>query len=308
MKYTATDIAMIIGGTIIGDPDRSVNYPATLETAKEANITFYANEKYEAQFLASKAGIILIDENIELKKDHSATLIKCTSAFESFTTLIQQLSKGAIVNGIDPSSIIHETAQLGNDIYIGPNVVISAGVQLADSVQIHANSFIGNNVIIGEGSIIKSVVNISNAKIGKNCIIHSGVVIGSDGFGFIPKKDQNQKVPHIGDVLIHDEVEVGANTTIDRGSIGSTIIGKGVKLDNLIQIAHNVEIGELTMIAAQTGIAGSTKIGKKCLIGGQVGIVGHIQISDEVKIAAQSGILSRNSILTHFTPIYVIRC
>ena len=289
MEFTANQIAELVKGKVEGDSNASVSDFSKIEDARPGTLTFLANPKYESHIYNTKATIALVNDTFsaseELPKD--LTLIKVKNAYESLAQLLRLYDEVNNQNeGIDDQVFIHPSAKIGESVYIGANVVIG------DNCQIYPNSHIGNYSKIGAGSKLFAGVKIyHNIQIGNKCILHAGVVIGSDGFGFAPNKENEyQKVPQIGNVIIEDHVEVGANTTIDRATIGSTIIRKGAKLDNLVQIAHNVEIGKNSVIAAQTGVAGSTKIGSDVMIGGQVGIVGHIKIANGTKIAAQSGV------------------
>ncbi len=296
MEITATQIAEIINGTIEGDINSAVNDFSKIEEAQSGTLTFLANPKYEPLIYNTKASIVLVNSSFVPTKPlpPKLTLIKVENAYESLAELLrmyEEISNNNLV-GIEDPVFIHPSAKIGDSVYIGAFSYIGENAVIGDNCQIYSHCHIGKDVITGEGSKFFSGVKIYNkTKIGVYCTIHSGAVIGSDGFGFAPNKENEyQKVPQIGNVIINDYVEIGANTTIDRATMGSTVIGKGVKLDNLVQIAHNVEIGPNTVIAAQTGIAGSTKIGDDVMIGGQVGVVGHIQIAKGTKIAAQSGV------------------
>ena len=240
----------------------------------------------------TQASIILVNQSLDLEQSVNSTLIRVEDAYQAFAALLEFGQKNHVKTGIDEQAFIHDSVKTGKDVYIGPFVYIGKNVRIGNNVKIHPHVYIDNNCEINDDTTILAGVKIYNdCKIGKNCIIHAGVVIGSDGFGFAPQNNSNyKKVPQVGNVIIGNDVEIGANTTIDRATIGSTIIHNGVKLDNLIQVAHNVEIGENTVIAAQSGISGSTKIGKNCIIAGQVGIAGHITVGDNVTIGAQSGI------------------
>ena len=295
MQFTAQQIATLIQGKIEGNPDAIINTVAKIEEAGIGALSFVANPKYEEFLYNSKASIIIINESLELQSPVSPTLIRVKDAYSSFALLLEkynEMKAGVGKKGIDSTAYISPTAQIGNNVYIGAFSYIGDGAIIADDTQIYPGCYIGEQASIGGKTILFSGVKIyDTCIIGNNVIIHSGTIIGSDGFGFAPQKDGSyKKIPQIGNVIIEENVEIGSNTTIDRATMGSTIIRKGVKLDNLIQIAHNVEIGENTVIAAQTGISGSTKIGKNCVIGGQVGIVGHIQIADNTSINAQSGL------------------
>ena len=293
MEFSAEQIADLLEGKIEGKPDIKVNNISKIEDGKVGSLAFLANPKYTQYIYSTKASIVLVNKDFKAEKQISATLIRVKDAYEAFASLLNVYQQHKnYKEGISEKAIIEETAKLGEALYIGAGVYIGENVIIGDNSKIYPNSYIGDNTKIGENTIIFSGVNIySEIEIGSNCILHSGVVVGGDGFGFAPQNDAEfKKIPQIGNVIIEDNVEVGANTTIDRATIGSTIIRKGVKLDNLIQVAHNVEIGKNTVIAAQTGIAGSTKIGKNCMIGGQVAIAGHITIADNVKAGARTGI------------------
>ena len=294
MQFSATQIAMIIGGKIEGNADASVASFGKIEEAKEGQLAFLANPKYEEYLYSTKATIIIINESQEIKQSVAATLIKVPDAYTSFAVLLdkyQQIQRQQL-SGIQQPVYIDATAKTGDNVFIGAFAYLGENVIVANGAKIYPNVFLGNNVIIGENSIIHPGVKVyHDCVIGKNVVIHAGTVIGSDGFGFAPQADGTfKKVPQIGNVIIEDGVEIGANATIDRATIGSTLIKSGAKLDNLLQIAHNVEVGNNTVIAAQSGVSGSTKIGNNVMIGGQAGIVGHITIGDGAKINAQSGV------------------
>lgn len=293
MKFTAQDIALMINGQVEGNPAAEVSKLSKIEQGVNGSITFLGNPKYTNFIYTTGASVVIVSNDFTPEQPLECTLIRVDSPYEAFAKLLEaynQLMQNKI--GISKLASIPDTLVLGSNCYIGDFVSIGESVTIGDNVKIYPGSTIGDNVTIGNGSTLYAGVKIYiGCVIGNNCTIHSGVVIGADGFGFFPQSDnQYQKVAQIGNVIIEDNVEIGSNTTIDRATLGSTIIGKGVKLDNLIQIAHNVEIGENTVIAAQTGIAGSSKVGKNCMIGGQVGISGHLVIGNDVKIAAQSGI------------------
>ena len=294
MKFTAKKIAELIDGKIEGDPEVSVSSFGKLEEASEGQLSFLANPKYEDYIYSTKASVIIVNNALELEKNLDATLIRVPDAYSSFAVLLSEYAKMVRANltGIQDPSYIHATARLGENVFVGAFAYIGENVVLGNDVKIFPQVYIGNNVVIENGSILHPGVKIHHdCVIGKNVSIHAGAVIGGDGFGFAPQPDGSfKKVPQIGNVVIQDNVEIGANATIDRATIGSTVIRTGAKLDNLIQIAHNVEVGSNTVIAAQSGISGSTKIGKNVMIGGQAGIVGHIQIADGTKINAQSGV------------------
>lgn len=293
MEFSAQQICQLLGGKLEGNPDAKVSKLAKIEEGEPGALTFLANPKYTPFIYTTKATIAIVNDNFVAEQAIAATLIRVPDAYQAFCKLLEvynqiQLDK----KGIEQPSYIATSAKMGADVYVGAFAYIGNNAVIGNNVKIYPQVYIGDNVVIKDNTTLFAGVKIySDCLIGANCTIHSGVIIGGDGFGFAPSNDSAyKKVAQIGNVVIEDSVEIGSNTTIDRATLGSTIIRKGVKLDNLIQIAHNVEIGENTVIASQTGIAGSTKIGKECMIGGQVGIVGHITISDKVKIAAQSGI------------------
>ncbi|NPA67098.1 MAG: UDP-3-O-(3-hydroxymyristoyl)glucosamine N-acyltransferase [Chlorobi bacterium] len=293
MEFSAGQIADLLQGKVIGNADVKVNTVSKIEEGKPGSLAFLANPKYTKYIYDTKADIVLVNKDFIPEKKISATLIKVDDAYKAFASLLeiyQQYKNNK--TGISESAFMEKTATAGKNTYIGAGVYIGEHTHIADNCKIYPNTYIGDNVKIGEGTVIFSGVNIySETVIGENCILHSGVVVGSDGFGFAPQNSAEfKKIPQIGNVIIEDRAEIGANTSIDRATIGSTVIRKGVKLDNLVQIAHNVEIGENTVIASQTGVSGSTKIGKNCMIGGQVGFAGHLTIGDNVRIGAQSGV------------------
>ncbi|MCX7955413.1 MAG: UDP-3-O-(3-hydroxymyristoyl)glucosamine N-acyltransferase [Bacteroidales bacterium] len=292
MKLTVKEVAELLKGEIIGDENIELTSVSRIEQGKEGSITFLGNAQYEKYIYTTKADAVIINRDLIPKEKVRPTLIVVDNAYRSFASLLELCEyKQVFPEGIEYPCYISPGVQLGKNIYIGAFTYIAKGVQIGNNTKIFPNVYIGENVKIGSNTIVYSGVRIyKDCIIGDNCIIHSNSVIGSDGFGFTFDGEVNKKIPQIGNVIIEDNVEIGANTTIDRATIGSTIIHKGVKLDNLIQVAHNVEIGENTVIASQTGISGSTKIGKGCMIGGQVGIAGHLYIADKAKIAAQSGI------------------
>ena len=293
MKFTAASIAEILKGKIEGNPDVEVDKLAKIEEATEGTITFLANPRYTSFIYSSKASITIVNQDFVAEEKLSTTLIKVKDAYKAFSKLLEYYNQVKLnKKGIEEPNFIAGSAVYGEDLYLGAFAYLGENVQLGNNVKIYPNVYVGDNVKIGNDAVIFAGARIySETIIGNDCVIHGGVVIGADGFGFSPNTEGTyNKVPQIGNVIIEDHVDIGAGTTIDRATLGSTIIRKGVKLDNQIQIAHNVEIGENTAIAAQTGIAGSVKIGKNCLIGGQVGIAGHITIGNRVKIQAQTGI------------------
>ncbi|WP_432221531.1 UDP-3-O-(3-hydroxymyristoyl)glucosamine N-acyltransferase [Flavobacterium sp. TMP13] len=293
MKFTAEQIAGILEGQVVGNPNVEVSRLSKIEEGTDGSLTFLANPKYNNFIYTTKASVTIVNESFNPESEVSTTLIKVEDAYASFSKLLEFYNQVKLnKNGIEASTHISDSTKYGENLYLGSFSYIGDNVVLGSNVKIYPNSFIGDNVVIGDNVYIFAGSKIySETVIGNNCTIHSGTIIGADGFGFAPTEEGTyNKVPQIGNVIIEDNVDIGANTTIDRATLGSTIIRKGVKLDNQIQIAHNVEIGENTVIAAQTGVAGSTKIGKNCMIGGQVGIAGHLVIGNNVRVQAQSGI------------------
>ena len=293
MKFTVQQIAGILEGEIIGNPEAEVYQLSKIEEGSDGSLTFLANPKYEQHIYTTKATATIVSKTFVPESELTTTLIKVVDAYKAFSKLLEYYNQVKLMkSGIEQPSFLSENVKYGENLYLGAFSYIGKNVKIGENVKIYPNCFVGDNVTIGDNSVLFAGVRIySETVIGNNCTIHSGSIIGSDGFGFAPNEDGTfNKVPQIGNVIIEDNVEIGALTSIDRATLGSTIIRKGVKLDNQIQIAHNVEIGENTVIASQTGIAGSTKLGKNCFIGGQVGIVGHITIGNGVKIQAQSGI------------------
>jgi UDP-3-O-[3-hydroxymyristoyl] glucosamine N-acyltransferase len=292
MEFTAKQIAGYLGGSIEGDPEVVVNNVSRIEDGQPGTLSFLANLKYQAHLYDTRSSIVLVRNDFVATGPVPCTLIRVEDPYRSLAKLLLLVEKRPSRSGIEPMTYIHESAELGKDVYVGAFSYISKGARIGNNVKIFPQVYISEDVVIGDDTWIYAGVRIHNGSvIGSHCLIHSGVVIGGDGFGFAPVSGSDfTKVPQVGNVVIEDYVEIGTNTTIDRATIGSTILRKGVKLDNLIQVAHNVEIGENTVIAAQTGISGSTRIGRNCMIGGQVGIIGHINIADGTKIAAQSGI------------------
>lgn len=294
MKFSAAQIAGIIQGTIEGNPSVTINAFGKIEDAKAGQLSFLANPKYEDYLYQTGASIVIINNSLALRQPVLSTLIRVPDAYSAFATLLQTYEqlKANELTGVQEPSYIHNSAQLGTHVFVGAFAYIGSRVQVGNNVKVHPQVYIGEDVQVGNNTIIHTGVKIYNGCcIGSNVIIHAGTIIGSDGFGFAPQADGGyKKVPQLGNVVVEDDVEIGSNCTIDRATIGSTIIRKGAKLDNLIQIAHNVEIGNNTVIAAQSGISGSTKIGNRVMMGGQVGIVGHITIADGSRINAQSGV------------------
>jgi len=294
VSFTAQQIALLVQGKIEGEATAVVKQFGKIESAMPGEISFLANPKYEDFLYTTKASVIIVNESLVLKKKITATLIRVPDAYAAFATLLTkyQEMKNENLVGIQSPSFIASTAKLGEQNFVAAFAYIGENVKTGNNVKIFPNAVIGENVSIGNNVTIHAgVIIYSDCVLGNNITIHAGSIIGSDGFGFAPNADGSyQKIPQLGNVIIEDDVEIGSNTTIDRATIGSTIIKKGVKIDNLIQIAHNVEIGENTVIAAQVGISGSTKIGKGVMMGGQSGTIGHIVIADGIKIAARTGI------------------
>ena len=292
MEFTAKQIAELIQGRIEGDENATVNTFAKIEEGKKGAISFLSNPKYTHFVYNTESTIVLIDENVELEQPTKATLIRVTNAYECVAKLLQMYdAMKPKKTGIDSLAFISPKAKIGNNCYIGAFAYIGDGVEIGDDCQIYPHAVIYDNAKLGNNCLIYPNVSIyHDCHLGNNVTIHSGSVIGADGFGFAPTPDGFDKIPQIGIVTIEDNVEIGANTCIDRSTMGSTYIRKGAKLDNLIQIAHNAEVGENTVMAAQVGVAGSTKVGKWCMFGGQVGMAGHISIADGTQVGAQAGI------------------
>lgn len=292
MEFTAEQIASVIGGKIEGDKDAKVRTFAKIEEGVEGAISFLSNPKYTHYIYDTKSSVVIINEDVELEGTVAPTLIRVKNAYESIAQLLQiyEASKPK-KTGVSPQAYISPTAKLGKDCYVGPFACIGEGTVIGDGCQIYPHAVVGDNVKMGNGCILYPNTTVyQGCKIGNNVTLHAGSVIGADGFGFAPNADGYDKIPQIGIVTIEDNVEIGANTCVDRSTMGSTVIRKGVKLDNLVQVAHNVEIGENTVMSAQVGIAGSTKVGSWCMFGGQVGIAGHITIGDKTFLGAQSGV------------------
>lgn len=292
MEFTAEQIANVIGGRVEGNKDAKVHTFAKIEEGTEGAISFLSNPKYTHYLYNTKSSIVIVNEDLELEKDVDATLIRVKNAYESIAKLLQiyEASKPK-KTGVAPQAYIAPSAKLGNNCYVGPFAYVGEGAEIGDGCQIYPHAVIGDNVKVGTNCIFYPNTTIyQGCKIGNNVTIHAGSVIGADGFGFAPGADGYDKIPQIGIVVIEDNVEIGANTCVDRSTMGATVIHKGVKLDNLVQVAHNVEIGENTVMSAQVGIAGSTKVGSWCMFGGQVGLAGHITIGNKTFLGAQSGV------------------
>lgn len=293
MKFTAAQIAGILNGTVDGNEETAVSKLAKIEEGTKGSLTFLSNPKYTHHIYSTQASITIVNNDFVPEHDLNTTLIRVENAYKAFSQLLEYYNQVKInKTGIEKPVFVAESAKYGENLYLGAFSYVGENVKIGNNVKIYPSVYLGDNVTIGDNTILYTGAKLySETVVGASCVINSGVVIGADGFGFTPDENgEYSKVPQTGNVIIEDNVDVGPGTTIDRATLGSTIIKKGVKLDNQIQIAHNVVIGENTVIAAQTGVAGSTKIGKNCMIGGQVGIAGHIVIGDNVKIQAQSGI------------------
>ena len=294
MEFTAATIAGFLKGDIEGNPDIKVNTIAKIEEGQPGALSFLANPKYEHYIYETKSSIVLVNRSFAASAKISATLIRVENAYEAFASLLRLVDQARPrKKGIHPSAVIESSAIIGSDVFIGPFTYVGENCIIGDGCSVYPQVYIGDNTKLGNNCTINPGVKIyHDCILGEGCTIHAGTVIGSDGFGFAPQSDNEfMKIPQLGNVILEDHVEIGANVTIDRATMGSTIIRKGVKLDNLIQIAHNVEVGENSVMAAQTGISGSTKVGKNCMFGGQVGLAGHLKIANGTKIGAQGGIL-----------------
>jgi len=293
MQFTAHEISLLLNGTVEGDAQVTVSRLAKIEEATAGSISFLANPKYEQYLYSTDASVVLVNNDFAATEPVKATLIRVDNAYSAITVLLERYNTIKLnKSGAEQPSFVHATAKVGDDCYIGAFSYIGPGAQVGKKCKIYPNVYVADNVVLGDNvTLFPGVVVYFDCVIGNNVIVHSGAIIGSDGFGFAPNPDGTySKIPQIGNVVLEDDVEIGSNTTIDRATMGSTIIRKGAKLDNLLQIAHNVEIGSNTVIAAQTGISGSTKIGDNCVIGGQVGMVGHISVAKGSQIMAKSGI------------------
>ena len=294
MELSAQQIADFLGGTVDGNPEVKVSNFSKIEEGQPGTLTFLANPKYEHYIYNTEASIVLVNNDFSPAEQITATLVKVENAYSALAMLLNLVEQSKPKKaGISSAALIAAQATMGADCFVGNFAYIGEQVKLGKNCQIYPNAYIGDGVTIGDNCILYPHTTIYNGcKIGNNCILHAGSVIGSDGFGFAPEGENYKKIPQLGNVVLEDNVEIGANTTIDRAVMGSTIIRRGVKLDNLVQIAHNVEVGENTVMAAQVGIAGSVKIGSHCMFGGQVGLAGHIHIADGVVFGAQSGVIS----------------
>lgn len=293
MKFTAQQIATFLQGEVVGDPNISVGEFAKIEEGREGCLSFLANPKYEEYIYTTQSSIVLVNTDFEPSKEVNATLIKVENAYASLAQLLQLAeSVKPKKTGISSLAYISSSAKIGENAYIAPYVYIGENTIIGDNAFIETHSFVGDNARIGDNAILGVGVKIMHScVIGNHFTAQPGAIVGADGFGFAPSNGVYAKIPQVGNVVVEDYVEIGCNTTIDRATMGSTVIRKGTKLDNLIQVAHNVEIGENCVFAAQVGIAGSTKVGNNCMFGGQVGIAGHLHIGDNVKLGAQSGVM-----------------
>ena len=292
MEFSAKQIAEFIQGTIVGDENATVHTFAKIEEGIPGAISFLSNPKYTHYIYDTQSSIVLVNKDFEPEKEIKATLIKVDNAYESLAKLLNlyEMSKPK-KTGIDPLAYIAPTAKIGKDVYIAPFACVGDNAEIGDNTSLHPHATVGSGAKIGNHCILYPHVTVyHDCRIGNNCILHAGSVIGADGFGFAPSPEGYEKIPQIGIVVLEDNVEIGANTCIDRATMGATIIRKGVKLDNLIQIAHNVEVGSHTVMASQVGVAGSTKVGEWCMFGGQVGVAGHITVGNRVNMGAQSGV------------------
>jgi UDP-3-O-[3-hydroxymyristoyl] glucosamine N-acyltransferase len=296
MEFTAQVIATFLQGEVEGNPETKVTDVSKIEEGKTGTLCFLANPKYEKYLYTTKASVVIVNRDLKLSEPVKPTLIRVDDSYKSFASLLELYNSfKPEKKGIEQPSFVATSAKIGENAYIGAFSYISENAKIGNNAKIYPQSYVGENVVIGENTIIFAGVRIYHeCIIGANCIIHSNSVIGADGFGFAPQSEENnyKKIPQIGNVIIEDYVEIGAVATVDRATMGSTIIRKGVKLDNMVHIAHNVEVGENTVMAAQTGVAGSTKVGKNCMFGGQVGLANHITIADGVKLGAKSGVNS----------------
>lgn len=294
MEFSAQQIATFLNGTVEGDPNVKVSNFSKIEEGKTGTLTFLANPKYEHYIYSTKASIVLVNKDFSPIDVVPATLIRVENAYASLAMLLNMVEQSKKKEcGVDSTAFIAESASVDENAYVGAFAYIGNNAKVGKNCRIYPYAYVGDNVIVGDNTILYPHVTVyDGCVVGCNCILHAGSVVGSDGFGFAPEGETYKKIPQLGNVIIEDDVEIGANTTIDRAVMDSTILRRGVKLDNLVQIAHNVEVGENTVMAAQVGIAGSVKIGKHCMFGGQVGLAGHIKIADHVNFGAQSGVIS----------------
>lgn len=293
MIFTAKTIAEFLQGELIGNPDITVSDVSKIEEGREGTLSFLANPKYEKYLYTTRASIVLVNKELPLNGEIQATLIKVPDAYKAFASLLELYAKAQPQkSGVEQPSFVHPKAMVGPEGYLGAFAYIGENAVIGKNVKLYPHVYVGDGVKIGDNSILYSGVKVyQGCRIGTHCIIHAGTVIGSDGFGFAQEENRGfKKIPQLGNVIIEDDVEIGSNVSIDRATMGSTLIGKGTKIDNLVQIAHNVEVGENTVIISQAGIAGSTKVGRNCVIAAQAGLVGHIKIGNNVIIGAQSGV------------------
>lgn len=293
MEFKASQIAEILGGEIVGDASATVSTLSKIEEGEKGSMTFLSNPKYTSFIYTTNASVVIVNKDFKATKDINSTLIKVEDAYQAFTQILEFYNEYKNQkSGIESPVSIAETAKIGEEPYIGAFAYVGANVTIGNHVKIYPHCYIGDNVTIKDNTTLYAGVKIyADCEIGSNCKLHAGVVVGSDGFGFAPTETGAYKtIPQIGNVIIKDNVDIGANSTIDRATMGSTVIGKGVKLDNLVQIAHNVEVGENTVIASQSGVAGSTKVGSGCMVGGQSAIAGHITIGNNVKVSGKTGV------------------
>lgn len=312
MKFKAQQIADILEGDVVGNPEEEVSKLSKIEEGEKGSLTFLSNPKYNSYLYTTNASVAIVNKSFIPDKEVKTTLIKVDDAYKSFSKLLEFYNE--VKNnklGREQPNFISESSTIGQNEYIGAFAYIGENVKIGQNVKIYPNAYIGDNTTIGDNTVIFAGVKIySDTQIGKNCKIHSGAIIGADGFGFAPdEKGEYTAIPQIGNVIIEDNVDIGAASTIDRATLGSTIIRKGVKLDNQIQIAHNVEVGENTVIASQTGVSGSTKIGENCMIGGQVGVAGHIKIGNNVKVLGQTGVTKslKDDVMVYGTPAFKVQ-
>ncbi|HTX88186.1 MAG TPA: UDP-3-O-(3-hydroxymyristoyl)glucosamine N-acyltransferase [Bacteroidales bacterium] len=293
MEYSAQEIAAVLNGTVDGDPGVRISRLSKIEEGEPGTMTFLANPAYTEFIYTTRASVVVVNRDFTPVRSLQATMIRVENAYDAFARLLEIFTRmNDQQTGVSPFAFVSKTARLGENVYLGEFVSVGENVEIGSNTRIHPNTTLGDRVKIGENTVLYSGVRIyRECEIGNRCILHAGVVIGSDGFGFAPQADGSfKKIIQAGNVVIGDDVEIGANSTVDRATLGSTLIHRGVKIDNLVQVAHNVEIGENTVIASQSGIAGSTRIGRNCMIAGQVGIIGHLVIADNVTIGAQSGV------------------
>ena len=294
MEFSAQQIAGFLNGTIEGDPNVKVSNFSKIEEGKPGTLTFLANLKYAHHIYNTEASIVLVNNDFKPEQPIRATLVKVENAYAALAMLLNLVEQSkSKKKGVDSTAFIAASATVSDDCYVGNFAYIGEGVKMGKNCMVYPHAYIGDHVTVGDNCVFYPHATVyENCTIGNNCILHAGSVVGADGFGFAPEGETYKKIPQLGNVIIEDDVEIGANTTIDRAVMDSTIIRRGVKLDNLVQIAHNVEVGENTVMAAQVGIAGSVKVGKHCMFGGQVGLAGHIHVADHVVFGAQAGVIS----------------